>query len=108
MAKICWYLQLHQPWRLADFSVFDLNQKTTYFQDQLDLNRQVFNKVAAKSYRPMLSLLLKLLNQQPNFHFTLSASGVFLEQAQKFAPDLIGLLQKLVATGRAELLAETY
>lgn len=108
MPQVCFYFQLHQPYRLADFTVFDLGNATTYFEDSQQVNRQVFTKVATKSYIPMLTLLLNLLAKHPEFTFSLSCSGIFLDQAAAFEPAVITLLQKLVQTGRVELLAETY
>lgn len=108
MAKICLYFELHQPYRLADVVVFDIGLKKEYFTRQEELNRKVFQKVAHKSYIPMLTLLLKLVRSNQDFNFSFSATGVFLEQASEFAPKVITLLQKLVKTGQVEVLAETY
>jgi len=109
MARICFYFQLHQPYRLRDYTVFDLGQKSSYFEEaDTDLNRQIFRKVAHKSYLPMLGLLLELTKTHPEFVFSLSCSGIFLEQAQSYEPGVIALLQDLVETGQVELLAETY
>lgn len=105
------HLHLHQPWRLRQYRVFDIARQHDYFvggHDPAQDNRQIFQKVANKSYRPMNALLSKLLREQPQFRFSLSLSGVFLEQAEQFAPDVIIDLQQLVATGRVELLALPY
>lgn len=113
MAKLCLYFQLHQPYRLRPFSVFELNKDFNYFSDSvqkqaMDENEAIFHKVAQKSYLPMLTLLLELVTQHPKFSFALSCSGVFLEQAQSYEPQVITLLQKLVDTDQVELLSETY
>ncbi len=108
MANVCIYLELHQPYRLADVSVFDIGLKKEYFTRQEELNRKIFQKVAHKSYIPMLTLLLDLARKNKDFYFSFSATGVFLEQALEFAPKVVTLLQKLVNTGQVEVLAETY
>ncbi len=113
MAKLCLYFQLHQPYRLRPFSVFELNQDLNYFIEHKngqpkDENAQIFRKVAQKSYIPMLSLLLDIATTHPSFCFALSCSGVFLEQAQAYQPEVISLIQRLTETGQVELLAETY
>jgi len=110
MPNICFYFHLHQPFRLSDFSVFDIgSDQVNFFADpDFDSNKQIFDKVAQKSYYPMLTLLLELLETQPKFCFSMSITGVFLEQAECYDPEIIRLLQKLVATGRLELIAETY
>lgn len=112
MPKVCLYFQLHQPYRLAEYSFDDVGLSAdhgkTYFEDESQHNREIFLKVADKSYRPMLALLLELTQRHKEFVCALSCSGVFLEQAQEFAPDVIQLLQALAATGQVEFLAETY
>lgn len=113
MAKLCLYFQLHQPYRLRPFSVFELNRDLSYFVDHkhgqiADDNAVIFRKVAQKSYLPMLSLLLELAITHPSFSFALSCSGVFLEQAQEYQPEVIELIQKLVDTDQVEILSETY
>lgn len=114
MAQVCWYFQIHQPWRLRPHSVFDVGrdgQPSSYFATSSDLdydNGRVIQKVADKSYRPMLTLLVELLQRYPDFVCTFSISGVALEQLQEFAPDVVELLQAAVATGQVEILGETY
>ncbi len=109
MPKICLYLQLHQPYRLSDYGVFNIGNGRSYFADDAtDDNGAIFAKVSRKSYRPMLAQLKQLLDWHPDFCFALSCSGIFLEQAQAYDPEVISLLQELVATGRVEMLAETY
>ena len=114
MPKICFYLFLHQPYRVQDYGVFHLGQEPdkycNYFgRSDDDLNKEVFKKVADKSYRPMLSLLLKLVEKYPDFRVSLSATGVFLEQAEAWGPDVIEILKKLAKKKKqVEFLAETY
>lgn len=105
------YLHVHQPWRVRDYSVFDTAQRHDYFDDDSDTdrnNRKVFEKVAEKSYRPMNALLKELLERNPEFKFSFSITGTFIEQAERFAPDVLDSFKQLVATGRAEVVGETY
>jgi alpha-amylase len=100
------YLHVHQPWRIRDYSVFDTAVDHEYYNGAADNdrnNRKVFEKVAEKSYRPMNALLLKLLNEQPEFKLSLSITGTFLEQCELWAPDVLTQFQALVATGRVEI-----
>lgn len=110
MPQVCFYFQLHQPYRLANYSVFDVgSNKPDYFhKGRVNENRKIFRKVAQKSYLPMLKLLLKLIKKHPQFNFSISASGVFLEQAKLYSPEVLSLLKQLAKTHRVEFLAETY
>jgi len=106
------YLHAHQPYRVCKYSVFDTAYNHNYFDESgidTDLNNEkVFRKVADKSYRPMTALLEKLLAKHSDFKVSLSITGVFLEQAEKWTPDVISSFQRLVSTGRVEIVAETY
>lgn len=106
------YLQLHQPYRVKRYTIFDTANDHLYFNEESTShdtnNSHIFTRVAEKSYRPMLTLLERKLEEEPSFRFTLSMSGTFIEQAESWAPDIIETLSRLVATKRVELLAETY
>ncbi len=105
------YLHVHQPWRIRDYSVFDTASRHEYFDDESESernNRLVFEKVAEKSYRPMNRVLQQLLDTQPEFKFSLSITGTFIEQAMAYAPDVLDDFKRLVASGRVEIVGETY
>lgn len=109
--NICIYFQVHQPYRVKKYRVFDIGNNSSYFNadDQTDLNnRKVFEKVANKCYLPANKIFLELLQKNPEFKISYSLSGVFMEQAEEFMPEVIESFQKLVATGRVEILDETY
>ena len=115
MAKksIVLYLHVHQPWRVRDDqTIFNVGKNRDYFSEEKGLKRQsngeIFRKVAEKSYIPMNNLLEKLLVRHPEFKFSFSITGTFIDQAQQFAPDVLESFKRLVRTGRAEIVAETY
>ena len=105
------YLHVHQPWRVRDYTVFDTAIDHEYFGETTDAhrsNKAIFEKVADKSYRPMNSLLKSLLAKHPEFKLSLSITGTFIDQAEAWAPDVLEDFKQLVATGRVEVVAETY
>lgn len=105
------YFQVHQPYRVRRYRVFDIGNDSSYFNasDGTDLNnRKVFEKVANKCYLPANAIFLELLNNNPEFKIAYSLSGVFMEQAEEFMPEVIESFKKLVDTGRVEILSETY
>ena len=109
---IVFYLHAHQPYRVRQYSVFDTANDHNYFNDSAyesgQNNERIFKKVADKSYRPMNEMLEKLLEKHPEFKVSLSISGVFIEQAEKWTPDILESFKRLVKTGRVEIVAETY
>ena len=111
MTSVCFYFQAHQPYRIKNYRVFDIGSKGDYFDDSSERdinNRKVFNKVAQKCYLPTNEILLELLQKHPEFQVSFSLSGVFLDQLEEFSPETLLSFQKLVDTGRAEILSETY
>ncbi len=111
MPSVCFYFQVHQPYRIKRYRAFDIGHDEEYFNDDSDNdtnNKKVLQKVASKCYLPANQVMLDLLNQHPEFKISYSLSGVFLEQCEAFAPEVIESFQKLAKTGRVEFLGETY
>ena len=111
MKSVCLYFQVHQPYRVKRYRVFDIGNDAEYFNDrgESDLNnRKIVEKVAHKSYVPATRLILELLRRHPNFKVSFSFSGVALEQIERYAPEALALFKQVVETGRAEILGETY
>ncbi|MFC3415925.1 glycoside hydrolase family 57 protein [Algoriphagus hitonicola] len=107
MRTICFYFQVHQPYRIKPYRFFDIGEDHYYWDDFS--NRTIIRKVAQKCYLPMNALLLELIQRyQGKFKVTFSLSGTFLDQMEAYAPDVLESFQRLVATGQVELLNETY
>ena len=107
MPNVCFYFQVHQPYRLRDYGVFDVGRRHDYFDTKLD--EAVMRKVAAKCYRPMNALVEELVARTHGaFRAAYSITGTALEQMERWAPDVIESFQRLAKTGAIELLAETY
>ncbi len=106
MKAICFYFQIHQPFRLKRYRFFDIGNDHYYYDDFT--NDDIVTRIAQRSYIPAAESLLRMLEQHPNFRFALSITGVALEQCEQYVPEFIDLLKKLAATGRVEFLAETY
>ncbi len=107
MASLCLYFQVHQPFRLRKYTIFDVGKKHDYFDEHR--NKEICQKVARKCYLPANELILKLINKlQGQFRLTYSISGTALDQFAKYAPDVIKSFQRLARTGCVEFLSETY
>ncbi len=97
--------------RIKKYRIFDIGNDSHYFNDNSDSrlnNKKILEKVAGKCYLPTNAVLLYLLEKFPEFTFSFSLSGVLLEQLELYRPDVLESFQRLVKTGRVELLAETY
>jgi alpha-amylase len=105
MASVCFYFQVHQPFRLRRYSVFDSD--ANYFDDYK--NAEICRKVASRCYLPANRLMLELIQRYgKGFSVSYSITGVALEQFQKWSPEVIDSFRALVDTGQVEILAETY
>ncbi len=103
---VCFYFQVHQPYRLKDLRITDIGNSQEYFDDEK--NKEIFRKVATKCYLPANAQLLAMLTRHPEFRVAFSLSGVFLDQCAEYGPDVLESFQKLAKTGQVEFLAETY
>jgi alpha-amylase len=105
------YLHVHQPYRIRHYTIFDAGQNHDYFESDYEAresNERILKKVAEKSYIPTNARLLEMLSKHPEFKVSLSITGTVLEQLEKWSPEALKSFQELTATGRVEIVAETY
>jgi alpha-amylase len=111
MVSICLYFQVHQPYRIKEFSIFEIGKGVDYFSNhdqEKTNNEQILNDVSLNCYLPANAILLELLENNPEFKISFSFSGIFLEQLVEYAPEVLESFQKLIQTGQVEILEETY
>jgi len=107
MRAICFYFQVHQPYRLRTYRFFDIGGNHNYFDDYQ--NQYIAKRVADKCYLPMNRLLLDLIHESGDaFRVSFSISGVALSQFEQYVPEVIDSFRRLAETGCVEFLAETY
>lgn len=105
------YLHVHQPYRVRHYTVFDAASQHNYFDADYNArenNERILKKVAEKSYLPANRQLLKLLNVNPDFKLSLSITGTVIEQLERWSPEALQSFKDLCASGRVEIVAETY
>ena len=107
MVSVCCYFQVHQPYRLRKYQVFDIGESSNYFDE--DKNREIMQRVARKCYLPTNNLMLELIEKfNGKFKISYSITGVALEQFQLYAPEVLESFRNLAKTGCVEFLDETY
>lgn len=99
------YFQVHQPYRLRTYRVFDIGKNHTYFDDTA--NKTIMKKVANNCYIPVTKLVQKLL-KNPAFKVAFSITGTAIEQMQSYSPQALTLFKTIAKQHNVELLAETY
>ncbi len=107
MRTICFYFQVHQPFRFRRYRFFDIGNDHYYYDDYF--NDSILQKVAQKCYLPANEMMLDLIKKHNGrFKIAFSISGIAMEQFRLYAPEVLDSFKKLVDTGQVELLAETY
>ncbi|MEM4061888.1 MAG: alpha-amylase [Desulfurococcaceae archaeon] len=122
MPSVVVFFEVHQPYRLnrrmheklisralsGRLDLIDLEE--IVFDNEL--NRRVIERVADKCYLPATRIIVENIEKYKStskpFKVTFSLSGVFLEQAMKWRPDVVDLFKKAVDTGFVELAEQTY
>jgi alpha-amylase len=103
---ICFYFQVHQPFRLKRYRFFDLGHDHYYYDDFS--NESIMRKVAEKCYLPANNIILDLIQKHKGkFKVTFSLSGLAINQFRLYAPEVLDSFRKLAETGMVEFLAET-
>lgn len=107
MPAVCFYFQVHQPYRLRPYTFFDIGANP-FYEDE-DANCDILLKVARKCYLPMNDVLLELVRRhEGRFNISFSLSGTAIDQFEEYAPEVLESFQALARTGCVEFLDETY
>jgi len=105
MPSVCFYFQVHQPFRLRHYTVFE---KSPRYFDEFK-NASICRKVANKCYLPSNRLLLDVIRRfEGRFKISYSITGVVLEQFKKYCPEVMSTFDALAQTGCVEFIGETY
>lgn len=116
MTSILLGFEIHQPLRVKHLpgpsdNLNDVELIDHFFSSN-GLNKFVFDRASQKCYYPTTHILLDLIDtfkgQKREFKCAFNISGVWLEQCQKWQPDLLELFRQIAKTGRAEFLGSTY
>ena len=106
MVNICFYFQVHQPFRLRNYPIFDIGKSSEYFDSKKNIS--TMQKVAEKCYLPMNRLLLRQIEETDGFKASFSVTGTAIEQFEQYCPEVLDSFRQLAATGKVEFLSETY
>ncbi len=107
MKSICFYFQVHQPFRYRRYRFFDIGNDHYYYDDYA--NESILRKVADRCYLPANKMMLELINKHKGkFKIAYSISGLAIEQFELYAPEVLDSFKALADTGCVEFLSETY
>jgi alpha-amylase len=107
MPSVCFYFQVHQPYRIKPYPFAAIGRDHSYFNDAL--NREVIERVSRRCYLPTNERLLKLIEETGGeFKVAFSITGTAIEQMRSVCPEALDSFKRLAATGCVEFLGETY
>jgi len=105
MASVVFYFQVHQPYRLRRYTIFD--SAPSYFDSQA--NERICRKVAEKCYKPTNHLIAELIDRhEGRFRVSYCLTGTIIEQLRRWAPEVLESFVAMAGTGCVEFIAETY
>ena len=79
MKTICFYFQVHQPFRLKRYRFFDIGNDPYYYGDYA--NESILRKIADRCYLPANKIILNLIKEYgTRFKVSYSISGSALDQ----------------------------
>jgi len=119
VTDICLIFEVHQPFRLnRNFHASLLERPQVKKSDLFDLyfdqtlNKHVFERAARKCYFPANNIILEQIDrfkhELKQFKVAYSLTGVFVEQCERWNPDLLDSFKQLAQTGCVEFFDETY
>ncbi len=107
MRNICFYFQIHTPFRLKRYRFFDIGQDHYYYDDFQTEDR--IRYIAEQSYITANRTISEMIrSSNGKFKCAFSISGPAIEQLEQYAPELIDSFKELAKTGSVEFLAEPY
>ena len=99
MRAIQLFFRLHRAYDLKPIDEID----TEIFGIEAE-----FRETNRIEYQPLFAILERNTQKYPKLHLSIGVSGLCLEQAEKWDPELIRRLRKLVNLGNVELVACPY
>src|SRR3989344_2158916 len=107
MVSVCMYFQVHQPYRLKNYSIFDIASNRNYYDDPK--NYEVLKKIVNKCYLRTNNQILELIRKTDGkLKVSYSLTGVLIEQLITHFPEVIESFCNLSKTNNVEFLSETY
>jgi len=107
MPYLCLFFKVHQPFQMRQFQAKDID--VVHFYENPEADKAIINKLADQCYLPANeNIISAILACDGKFKVSYSISGTLMELLLRFRPDVVDSFKEIIATGCAEILAETY
>ena len=107
MRNICFYFQIHLPYRLKRYRFIEIGQDHYYYDDfQIEERIRAYVEQSLLPANRTIAEMIRSSNGKFRCAFTIS--GVTLDQLEHYAPEVIDSFKDLAKTGCVEFMAEPY
>ena len=107
MRNICFYFQIHLPYRLKRYRFIEIGQDHYYYDDfQIEERIRAYVEESLLPANRTIAEMIRSSNGKFRCAFTIS--GVTLDQLEHYAPEVIDSFKDLAKTGCVEFMAEPY
>ena len=107
MRNICFYFQIHLPYRLKRYRFIEIGQDHYYYDDfQIEERIKAYVEQSLLPANRTIAEMIRSSNGKFRCAFTIS--GVTLDQLEHYAPEVIDSFKDLAKTGCIEFMAEPY
>jgi len=107
MRNICFYFQIHLPFRLKRYRFFEIG-KDHYYYDDFQTEERLRDAVEQSYLHANRTIAEMIRSSNGKFRCSFCISGLTLEQLEQYAPEVIDSFKELAKTGSVEFLAEPY
>jgi alpha-amylase len=107
MRNICFYFQIHNPYRLKKYRFFEIGQDH-YYYDDFQNEERIRRNVEVSYLNANRTIADMIRSSNGKFKCAFSISGIAIEQLEQYAPEVIDSFKELAKTGSVEFLAEPY
>jgi alpha-amylase len=107
MRNICFYFQVHLPFRLKRYRFFEIG-KDHYYYDDFQMGEQIRNMVEQSYMNANRTISEMIRSSNGKFKCAFSISGITIDMLEQYAPEVIDSFKELAATNCVEFLAEPY
>lgn len=107
MRNICFYFQIHLPYRLKRYRFIEIGQDHYYYDDfQIEERIRAYVEQSLLPANRTIAEMIRSSNGKFRCAFTIS--GITLDQLEHYAPEVIDSFKDLAKTGCVEFMAEPY
>ncbi len=107
MRNICFYFQIHLPYRLKRYRFIEIGQDH-YYYDDFQIEERIRTYVEQSILPGNRTIAEMIRSSNGKFRCAFTISGVTLDQLEHFAPEVIDSFKDLAKTGCVEFMAEPY